>query len=189
MDINLDKYTKVKKTRPPNSERAEIADKTAQLLNQDIKKVLGWTRHIQPDLMYRLLKESGGDPRLWWWNYRQKYSKNNMTKIMVEKLTKFPEFRERKNRDVFIAKWALRDVEIDERSEDGQWKKISLLDKQKAGKMLTLTEFGRFGLRFSSLDRDWRDTLSKEENKHLRGKDYGGKDMLEEKKLNELGYR
>lgn len=185
----LSKYSTTKKKGVPRSERAEIADKTAQLLNQDIKKVLGWTRHLQPDQMYRLFQEASGSPRLWWWNYRQKYAKNNMTKIMVEKLTKFPEFRERKNRDVFIAKWALRDVEIDERTEDGQWKKISLLDKQKAGKMLTLTEFGKFGLRFSSLDRDWRDTLSKEDNKHLRGKDYGEKDILEEKKLNELGYR
>lgn len=184
----LSKYSTTKKKGVPRSERAEIADKTAQLLNQDIKKVLGWTRHLQPDQMYRLFQEASGSPRLWWWNYRQKYAKNNMTKIMVEKLTKFPDFRERKNRDLFIAKWALRDVEIDTKTEDGQWKKISLLDKQKAGQMLTMAEFGRFGTRFASIERDWRDTLMKEENKHLRGSDYEEKTILEEKKLMQLGY-
>lgn len=187
MELDLEKYTKVKKSRPPNSERAEIADKTAQLLKQDIKKVLGWTRHLQPDLMYRLLKECKGDPRLWWHIFRQKYSKNNMTKIMQEKLTEFPDFRERKNRDLFIAKWALRDIVVDEKTPEGQWKKVSLLDKQKAGKMLTMAEFGKFGIRFSSLDRDWRDTLR--DNPILRGSDYDLKDELEEKKLKELGYR
>ena len=159
------------------------------LLKQDIKKVLGWTRHLQPDLMYRLLKESGGDPRLWWHIYRQKYKINNMTKIMVEKLTKHVDFRERKNRDLFLAKWALREIEVDTKTEDGQWRKISLLDKQKAGKMLTMAEFGKFGIHFASLDRAWRACLAKEENKHLRGSDYNLKDELEEKKLRELGYR
>lgn len=192
MDIDLSKYSTQKKKGAPRSERAEIADKTAQLLNQDIKKVLGWTRHLEPDQMYRLFQEASGSPRLWWWNYRQKYAKNNMTKIMVQKLTEFPEFRERKNRDVFIAKWVLREVgeDVESENENGHLQKkfVSLLDKQKSGQVFTLKELGKFGLRFSSIDRDWRDTLLKEENKHLRGSDYGEKDMLEQKKLNELGY-
>lgn len=110
-----------------------------------------------------------------------------MSRIMIQKLTEFKEFRERKNRDLYLAKWALRDVEVDERTEDGQWKKVSLLDKQKAGQMLTMNEFGKFGIRFSSLDRDWRDTLR--DNPVLRGSDYDKKEELEELKLRELGYR
>lgn len=56
-ELILSKYSTQKKKGVPRSERAEIADKTAQLLNQDIKKVLGWTRHLQPDQMYRLYQE------------------------------------------------------------------------------------------------------------------------------------
>lgn len=183
----LDKYTKVKKTKSPNSERAEQVQKVVEMTGKPFTQIAGLTRHLKPDVMYRLYQESKGDPRLWWWHFNKTYKKNNMTKIMVEKLTKFPAFRERKNRDLFIAKWSLRDIEIDELAEDGTWKKVSLLDKQKAGKMLTMNEFGKFGIRFSSLDRDWRDTLR--DNPTLRGSDYDKKEELEEIKLRELGYR
>lgn len=183
----LDKYTTVKKPKAPNSERAEQIQKVVEITGKPFIQIAGLTKHLSPDVMYRLFQESKGDPRLWWWNYQQKYKVNNMTKVMMEKLTEFPDFRERKNRDLFIAKWALRDIVVDEKTPEGQWKKVSLLDKQKAGKMLTMAEFGKFGIRFSSLDRDWRDTLR--DNPVLRGTDYDLKDELEEKKLKELGYR
>lgn len=183
----LDKYSKVKKTKAPNSERAEQVQKVVEITGKPFIQIAGLTKHLQPDVMYRLFKESKGDPRLWWHIYKQKYAKNNMTVIMKKKLEEHPDFRERKNRDLFLAKWALREIEVDTKTEDGQWKKISLLDKQKAGIMMTMAEFGKFGIRFSSLDRDWRDTLR--DNKELRGSDYEMKDELEEKKLRELGYR
>jgi len=125
MDIDLSKYSTKKKKGSPTSERAEVADKTAQLLNQDIKKVLGWTRHLQPDQIYRLYQEANGKPQFWWTIYRDKYAKNNMEKQMIEKLTKYPDFRERSKRGVLLAKWALREIEVDSKTEDGQWKKIS----------------------------------------------------------------
>lgn len=187
MQIDLSKYSTQKKKGVPTSERAEQIQKVVEITGKPFVQIAGLTKHLQPDVMYRLFQESKGDPRLWWHIYKQKYAINNMTKVMIEKLTKFPEFRERKNRDLYLAKWALRDVEVDERTEDGQWKKVSLLDKQKAGQMLTMNEFGKFGIRFSSLDRDWRDTLR--DNPSLRGQDYDKKEELEELKLRELGYR
>jgi hypothetical protein len=48
-------------------------------------------------------------------------------------------------------------------------------------------ELGKFGLRFASLDRSWRDVLL--QNVPLRGEDYSDKDELENKKKRELGYR
>lgn len=169
MQTDFDKYTKVKKTKAPNSERGEQVNKVVAITGKSFLQILGLTKHLQTDIMHKHYQESKGDPRLWWYLLEQKYKKNNMSKIMVDKLTQFPDFRERSKRDLFIAKWALREIEVDEKTEDGQWKKVSLLDKQKAGKMLTMAEFGKFGIRFASLDRTWRQTLEKEENKHLRG--------------------
>lgn len=169
----LSKYSTQKKKGSPTSARAEIADKTAQLLNQDIKKVLGWTRHLEPDQMYRLYQEANGKPQFWWTNYRDKYSKNNMEKQMVEKLTNFPEFRERSKRGIYLTKWALRETE--------------LLEKQKNGVMMTMNELSTFAIRYASLERMWRQVLMKHEV--LRGSDYSKGEELEEKKLNELGYR
>jgi len=40
---------------------------------------------------------------------------------------------------------------------------------------------------YASMDRAWRQAL--EQNEHLRGSDYGEKDELERKKMEELGYQ
>lgn len=40
----------------------------------------------------------------------------------------------------------------------------------------------------ATLDRAWRQILQQDEYKHLRGKDYGDKEMLEQEKQIELGY-
>lgn len=180
----LSKYSTKKKKGVPRSERAEIADKTAQLLNQDIKKVLGWTRHLQPDQMYRLYQESNGKPQFWWTNYKQKYSKNNMTKLMIERLTKIPQMRERKYRGKYLAKWAL--MEVFDTSEDKK-NNVSLLTKYEKGDKLDFVQMGKYGIRFSSLDRDWRDTQRL--HPELRGTDYEEKDILEEIELKRLNYR
>lgn len=181
----LNKYTKPK-PKAPNSSLAEQINRAVEITKKSFKQLAGLTRHLSLQQIFLLNKESKGDPRLWWFIYRQKYKINNMSKLMVEKLEKFPEFRERKNRDIYLAKWALRDIEIDTQV-DGQWKKISLLDKQKKGEVFTMGEFGKFGIRFASLDRDWRDTLKMHSN--LRGNDYSEGEELENKKLKELGYR
>lgn len=173
MHLDLSRYSTQKKKGVPTSERAEIADKTAKLLNQDIKKVLGWTRHLQPDQMYRLYREANGKPQFWWTNYRDKYSKNNMEKQMMQKLTDFPEFRERSKRGIYLTKWALRET--------------GLLEKQKTMIMMTMNELSTFAIRYASLERMWRQVLMKHEV--LRGSDYLLGEDLENKKLRELGYK
>lgn len=187
MDIDLDKYTKVK-ARAPRSERAEQVDKICKLVNKPFVQMVGLTKHLQPDILYRLYQESKGSPELWWYNFNLKYKTNNMSKIMVEKLTKFPEFRERKNRDVYLAKWCLRDIDEEKevRDSNGNLTRTTLLDKQKRGEAFTMGELGRFGLKFASLDRSWRQVL--QQNVLLRGSDYGEGEELEKRKIKELGY-
>lgn len=41
---------------------------------------------------------------------------------------------------------------------------------------------------YASMDRSWRQILSRATNAHLRGKDYDDKDELEVEKQRELGY-
>lgn len=41
---------------------------------------------------------------------------------------------------------------------------------------------------YASMDRAWRQILSRATNAHLRGKDYDDKDELEREKQRELGY-
>lgn len=171
-NLNFDKYTTPRK-RGATSERAEIADLTAQLLKADIKKVLGWTRHLQPDQIYRLYKEANNTPQFWWTIYRQKYSKNNMEQLMIQKLQQYPTFRERSQRGIYLTKWALRDT--------------GLLEKQSTSIMMTMNELSTFAIRYASLERGWRDCLLK--HPELRGNDYEEKADLEEKKLKELRYR
>lgn len=186
--LDLTKYETLSKKKAPNSPIGEQLEIATKIVNKPFPQIAGLTKHLSLDQLFLLNKESKNDPRLWWYLYKQKYALNNMTILMKQKLEKFPVFRERKNRDVFLAKWALRDVEVDTQI-DGIWKKVTLLEKQSKGIMMSMAELGKFGLRFSSLDRDWRDTLSKEENAHLRGFDYEMKDILEDKKLTELGYK
>lgn len=170
MDVELQKYTKPKK-RGATSERAEIADNTAKLLKTDIKKVLGWTRHLQPDQMYRLLKEANNTPQFWWKIYRQKYMKNNIDSEVKEKLEKFPEFRERNKRADYLAKLALRSIKLEEAYRT---------------RPLNLSELAKFAIKFASYERSWRNVTMT--NKHLQGSDYDNKELLEKQRQSELGY-
>lgn len=174
MDVTdiLDKYASRKPKKAPRSERAEICDLTATLLNQDIKKVLGWTRHLQPDQIYRLYKESNNKPQLWWVLYREKYKQNNMEKLIIQKLTEFPQFRERKTRGPFLAKLAIR--------ETGKEKEY------QESKKLSLDDMAKFAITYATLERMWRDCLMK--NVHLRGNDYDDKLTLENRVKSNLGY-
>ena len=171
MDIDLSKYS-TKKKRTPNSERAEICDLTAQLLKQDIKKVLGWTRHLQPDQIYRLYKEANGVPQFWWTKYRNKYMKNNINDEVKEKLDKFPDFRERSKRADYLAKLALRSIKLEEVYRN---------------RPLNLSELAKFAVKFATYERSWRDVTMT--TKELQGSDYNDKGLLEKQRQSELGYK
>lgn len=190
MELDFDKYSKVRKTKAPNSERAEQVQKVVEITGKPFKQIAGLTKHLQPHVMYRLFQESKGDPRLWWHIYKQKYAINNMTKVMKQMLTDFPDFRERKHKNLFLAKHVLR---ITSRSKEtvnefGHLEKETktLLEKMQNGEKFELTDFALFGKNFSSKDRDWRDTLR--DNPELRGSDYNEKDDLEEIWVRKLGY-
>lgn len=177
MDLDLSKYTQQRK-RGANSERAEIADLTAKLLNQDIKKVLGLTRHLQPDQMYRLYRLAENKPQFWWYIYNLKYKQNNMEKIVKERLENVPNFRERKNRGKYIAILALRTLK-EEKHE-------TLEKKFNSGALLTIQEMSAFGMRYDTLRNAW-DTVLRD-NPHLRGSDYDEGKKLEESVQRQKGY-
>ena len=188
MDIDIKKYTSKKKG--PNSIAGEQLEIAVNITGKGWGQISGLTKHLSVQDIFLLNKESKNNPKLWWSIFKQKYSTNNMSKLMEEKLREFPAFRERKNRDVYLAKWTLRDIqeEKDQRDSLGNLKKSTLLAKQKRGEVFTMNELGKFGLRFSSLDRTWRQTLADPKNAGLRGKDYDEGEELENKKLRELGY-
>ncbi len=80
-------------------------------------------------------------------------------------LEKYPNARERKNKNRFIA-WLL-------------WSGLK-------GQVVTKEMLEQFVVDASSYDRAWRQVLQLEP--HLRGSDYGEKRELEEAKQLELGY-
>lgn len=94
-----------------------------------------------------------------------------INQIVEEKLEKFPEFRERKNRAKYLSILALRDLNLEA--------------KQKI-EMLTLEELADFAMKYGSYERSWRDCLLN--NPSLRGKDYENKEVLEQEKLLSMGY-
>lgn len=171
LDDLLNKYNKPQK-RGPNSERAEQVEIARKIAGKDFKQILGLTRHLTVERIYLINKESKGIPQLWWTIFNNKYATNNMQDQMIQKLTQFPVFRERKQRGIYLTKWALRDT--------------GLLDKQAQGIMMTMNELSTFAIRYASLERLWRDTLLK--HPELRGTDYSEGAELEEKKLRQLGY-
>jgi hypothetical protein len=92
---------------------------------------------------------------------------------ILDYLNEQPLFRERKNKDrgmvnLLMKKYGGLKKAIDE----------GLISKEA---VIAIVQD------YASMDRAWRQAL--EQNENLRGKDYDEKDHLEEKKLEELGYR
>jgi len=94
-----------------------------------------------------------------------------INQIVEEKLSAFPDFRERKHRAKYLSILALRD--------------LGLEAKQKT-EMLTLEEMADFAMKYGSYEREWRNILLN--NKSLRGFDYDNKEVLEQEKLLSMGY-
>jgi hypothetical protein len=95
-----------------------------------------------------------------------------INQIVEEKLSAFPDFRERKHRAKYLSILALRDLGLEQ--------------KQKT-EMLTLEEMADFAMKYGSYERSWRDCLLN--NPSLRGADYeADKQRLMQEKLLELGY-
>lgn len=88
-----------------------------------------------------------------------------------EKLEKFPDFRERKNRSKYLAILALRN--------------LGLEGKQK-NEPLSLEQLSYFAIKFDSFRHAWGDVTR--DNKHLRGSDYDDGEILSQEKQIELGY-
>ena len=88
-----------------------------------------------------------------------------------EYLVREPLFRERKNKNRGIVNLLIDRYNLKELIINGHLSK---------DKMVAMVQD------YASMDRSWRKTL--EERPELRGDDYGEKDELEEKKLEELGY-
>lgn len=82
-------------------------------------------------------------------------------------LTEVPVYRERKNKNGFIAMLIQK--------EHNAWRGIST------------DELERIVVEVSTIDRIWRQVL--QENPELRGSDYKDKNVLEQEKILELGYQ
>jgi len=91
--------------------------------------------------------------------------------IVKDKLEKFPIFRERSKRGIYLSKLALRAIGLETKTEP-----------------LTLEEMTEFAIKFATYERAWRDVLADKENAHLRGSDYDDKIRLEQEAQISLGY-
>jgi len=167
----LSKYSKPK-PKAPNSQRAEQINRAIEITGWDFKRLAGMTRHLTPEQIFLLNKESKGSPKLWNYWFKEKYKINNMQEQMKQKLRDFPAFRERSQRGIYLTKWALRDTK--------------LLEKQSNGVMMTMNELSTFAIRYASLERIWRSVLAT--HPELRGSDYSEGEDLEKKKMKSLGY-
>lgn len=103
-------------------------------------------------------------------NYNKKFEMT-IYETVKNKLEKFPDFRERSRRAKYLSILTLRDLGLEQQSNE---------------RILTLEELADFALKFASFDRAWRDVL--EDNPSLQGKDYNEKTKLEQEKQIELGY-
>lgn len=93
--------------------------------------------------------------------------KVNLNKMeLIDYLKQEPRARERKNKNRAIGYIVRNKYDL-----------VCIIDKEMMADMIG---------EILSLDRKWRKIL--EENPELRGTDYKDKDLLEEKKLQELGY-
>ena len=170
--IDLTKYTNQKKKGPnsPAGEQIEIATK---ITGKDWGQIAGLTRHISVEDFYLLNKESKGKAQFWWNLYKQKYAVKSMEAIVKEKLEKFPEFRERKHRGIYLVILALRELGLEE--------------KQKKGIMMTINELSKFAIKYDSYRNAWG-TVTRQ-NKLLQGSDYADGEILEERVLKQKGYK
>lgn len=171
----LSKYStqKKKEVRPPRSELEEQVNRVVALTGSDYMAIYMQVKHLEPYQLHRLYEESHGKPQFWWTKFREKYAKNNMEAIIKQKLEKFPEFRERKNRGTYLVILALRECGLEE--------------KQKKGVMMTMNELSKFAIKYDSYRNAWG-TVTRN-NIHLQGSDYLDGERLEENVLREKGYR
>lgn len=95
-----------------------------------------------------------------------------MYELVKQKLTDYPNFRERSQRGEYLAKLALRHVEL-----EGHHAK---------GGVLSFKQISDIAIAYASLERAWRKVT--EEHKELRGSDYEDKIELVQAKQLELGY-
>jgi len=173
MDEYLNKYTNQQKKKAPNSPAGEQIEIATKITGKDWGQIAGLTRHLSVDQFYLLNKESQGRPQFWWTLYKQKYALNSMEAIVKEKLETVPAFRERKDRGIYLAILALRELNLEK--------------KQKAGIMMTMNELSRFGVKYDSYRNAWDTVMRK--NEHLQGTDYAEGKALEERVLKQKGYR
>jgi hypothetical protein len=94
-----------------------------------------------------------------------------MYEEVLQKLKNFPDFRERRFRSKYLSILALRNLNLEDKYKD---------------KTLTLEELAEFALTYASYERAWRKCL--QDNETVRGTDWEEKQVLEERKMLELGY-
>ena len=99
-------------------------------------------------------------------------------------LEKVPQFRERSKRGHFIFIMSLRALGIIDSKPVSSGDTITI----KIGDTKSGSPTNELLTTMSNYDRAWRDVLSDDGNKHLRGSDYDSKNILEQKKQIELGY-
>lgn len=158
---DLTKYTTKKKTKgKPNSERSEQLTLSMEITKKPFVQLAGLTRHLQPDQIFRLNKESKGAPELWWYLLKFKYmnrQNNPDYKLVKEKLIKHPEYRERKGRDPFNVVLALRKIGLEATMSQTIFN-------------LKAEEMADFAVKFGSYSRWWRAVT--EDCPELRGSDW-----------------
>lgn len=174
LDTLLNKYNqpKPKSKRPPRSEREEVVETARQINGTPYIQTFQLTKHLPEYIIHKINRDSEGIGQFWWTIFNQKYKVNNMEEIVKEKLETTPAFRERKNRGVYLAILALRELDLEK--------------KQKAGIMMTMNELSKFGIKYDSYRNAWDTVMRK--NKHLQGFDYEEGKKLEEKVLRKKGY-
>lgn len=185
MDLDLSKYTKHNK-RAPNSERAEQVDIATKIVNKPFKQIAGLTRHLKPDQIFILNKESKGAGELWWYLLKNKYMNKEKVKnnphyiLMKEKMQKFPDMRECSKRIPYLKVIALRNIGI----KDAKL----VLEKQDEVKIeLSYEQLDKYSVEIGNQDRWWR--LVQELEEDLQGQEYKQKQERARNKQAELGYR
>ena len=95
---------------------------------------------------------------------------------IIEKLKNFPRFRERKEKDTFIAILTARKLNL----VQGSVKPSDTIS-------IPFTEYSKFLQVSRSYDRYWR--LALKNDNSLRGSDYDEKESLELETIEDLGYK
>ena len=96
----------------------------------------------------------------------------SISDIIKEKLENFPQFRERRFREPYLVKLALRSCGLE--------------NKEETKNALTIQELADFAHTYTSYDRLWRKCLN--ENASLRGLDWSDRKIYEQKTQINLGY-